>query len=276
MNSSQNGGKSKSSRSSSSKSKKGGNFLGSVSELFVPTGWESFATAAGLLAIDRADAAFRRNRKSSKKQKGGADIDAHDTFEVMDKAQAEILSDIDSSSSSMMNGGGPKKNRKSKPSAKKTTTKKTTDKKKVSKSKAKGGNFLGAVGDLVAPTGWGPFATAAGLLALERADAALRRGTKEKKEKMKGGKKSEKKMKGGDLTCEIPTEPEWISMNSNKGPKGYQYKVCCNYNNEKICRYVTYDKRPGLNGKIDKDKENERFNQAKQMVESYIKSKHEN
>jgi hypothetical protein len=37
----------------------------------------------------------------------------------------------------------------------------------------------------VAPTGWGPFATAAGLLALDRADAALRRGTKEK---MKGGK----------------------------------------------------------------------------------------
>ena len=65
---------------------------------------------------------------------------------------------------------------------------KTSDAKKTKKSKAKGGNFLGAVGDLVAPTGWGPFATAAGLLALDRADAALRRGTKEKKEKMKGGK----------------------------------------------------------------------------------------
>jgi len=73
--------------------------------------------------------------------------------------------------------------------------KKTTEEKNIkksssktrSKSNTKGGNFLGAVGDLVAPTGWGPFVTAAGLLALDRADAALRRGTKEKKE-MKGGR----------------------------------------------------------------------------------------
>ena len=93
--------------------------------------------------------------------------------------------------------GGAKKTTKSK-KTKKTT--KASDAKKTkkstttrSKSKTKGGNFLGAIGDLVAPTGWGPFATAAGLLALDRADAALRRGTKEKKEKMKGGKK----MKGG-------------------------------------------------------------------------------
>ena len=96
--------------------------------------------------------------------------------------------------------GGEKKSTKTKKTkktsdAKKTTkTTKSSDAKKTkkssttrSKSKAKGGNFLGAVGDLVAPTGWGPFATAAGLLALDRADAALRRGTKEKKEKMKGG-----------------------------------------------------------------------------------------
>ena len=66
MNSSQKGGKTK-----SSKSKKGGTFLGSVSELFVPTGWESFATAAGLLAIDRADAALRRKREKSSMKKGG-------------------------------------------------------------------------------------------------------------------------------------------------------------------------------------------------------------
>ena len=99
--------------------------------------------------------------------------------------------------------GGAKKTTKSKKTKKTSDVKKTTkttksaktsDAKKPkkstttrSKSKAKGGNFLGAVGDLVAPTGWGPFATAAGLLALDRADAALRRGTKEKKEKMKGG-----------------------------------------------------------------------------------------
>jgi hypothetical protein len=185
MNSSQKGGKSK---SSSYKSKKGGNFLGSVSELFVPTGWESFATAAGLLAIDRADAAFRRSRNSSKKQKGGADADGHETFQYMegelDKLQKEPYN---STPDTMNGGGGPKKNLKSKTKSKKPAAKKPAAKKPASKSKAKGGNFLGAVGDLVAPTGWGPFATAAGLFALDRADAALRRGTKEKKEKMKGG-----------------------------------------------------------------------------------------
>jgi hypothetical protein len=89
--------------------------------------------------------------------------------------------------------GGAKKTTKSKKTKKTSDAKKPTksakasDAKKPKKSKAKGGNFLGAIGDLVAPTGWGPFATAAGLLALDRADAALRRGTKEKKEKMKGG-----------------------------------------------------------------------------------------
>ena len=77
---SQQGGKSKSSKS---KSKKGGNFLGSVSELFVPTGWETFATTAGLFALDRADAALRRGKSSAKKggnkMRGGTtedDVDA--------------------------------------------------------------------------------------------------------------------------------------------------------------------------------------------------------
>ena len=96
-------------------------------------------------------------------------------------------------------GGKPKKTKsksstktkstksKSKTSTKtgsKTTKSKTTTKKSSSK---KGGNFLGAVGDLVAPTGWGPFATAAGLLALDRADAALRRGKSTKNSVKKGG-----------------------------------------------------------------------------------------
>jgi hypothetical protein len=45
------------------KPKKGGNFLGSIGELVAPTGWESFASAAALLAIDRADAALRRFKK---------------------------------------------------------------------------------------------------------------------------------------------------------------------------------------------------------------------
>jgi hypothetical protein len=123
MNSSQNGGKSKSSKSSSSKSKKGGNFLGSASELFVPTGWESFATAAGLLAIDRADAAFRRSRNSSKKQKGGADdIDAHESLDNMEHMMASM-------GDSVMSGGAKKK----KSTAKKSTAKKSTAKKSTAK-----------------------------------------------------------------------------------------------------------------------------------------------
>ena len=65
---SQQGGKSKSSKS---KSKKGGNFLGSVSELFVPTGWETFATTAGLFALDRADAALRRGKSTKNSAKKG-------------------------------------------------------------------------------------------------------------------------------------------------------------------------------------------------------------
>ena len=116
--------------------KKGGNFLGSVSELVAPTGWEGFATAAGLLAIDRADAALRRGKSTkSNAKKGGS-------------------------------------------------TKKTSSK--------KGGNFLGAVGELVAPTGWEGFATTAGLFALDRADAALRRGKSTKNTAKKGG------MRGGE------------------------------------------------------------------------------
>jgi hypothetical protein len=90
------------------------------------------------------------------------------------------------------------KTTKSKSSSKtgtKTTKSKTTSKKSSSK---KGGNFLGAVGDLVAPTGWGPFATAAGLLALDRVDSALRRGKSEKssakKGGMRGGKASEQEL----------------------------------------------------------------------------------
>jgi len=177
--------------------------------------------------------------------------------------------------------GGAKKTTKSKKTkkisdAKKTKKSSTTTR---SKSKTKGGNFLGTVGDLVAPTGWGPFATAAGLLALDRADAALRRGTKEKKEKMKGGKKSEKKMKGGELTCSIPNEPIYISRNTNNGnTKGFQYKVCCNYNNENICRHVTFEKRPPLSppvpGQYDATEEQKRFNKAKDLIRIYIQKKY--
>jgi len=78
-------------------------------------------------------------------------------------------------------------------SSSKTSTKTTKSKTGTKKTGTKkGGNFLGTVGDLVAPTGWGPFATAAGLLALDRADAALRRGKSEKSSAKKGG------MRGGN------------------------------------------------------------------------------
>jgi hypothetical protein len=70
------------SKSSKSKSKKGGNFLGSVSELFVPTGWETFATTAGLFALDRADAALRRGKSSAKK--GGSNMRGGTTEDDVD------------------------------------------------------------------------------------------------------------------------------------------------------------------------------------------------
>lgn len=145
--------KSKTSTKTSAKkssSKKGGNFLGTVGELVAPTGWEGFATAAGLLAIDRADAALRRKKSSVKK------------------------------------GGSSKK----------------------------GGNFLGAVGELVAPTGWGSFATAAGLLAIDRADAALRRGKSQKSSAKKGG------MRGGYSLEDL----------ENLGKKINQYRNTLNTN----------------------------------------------
>ena len=70
--------------------------------------------------------------------------------------------------------GRPKGSSKSKTGAKKSGSK-------------KGGNFLGAVGDLVAPTGWGSFATAAALVGIDQADAAFRRGKREKSSAKKGG-----------------------------------------------------------------------------------------
>ena len=126
--------------------------------------------------------------------------------------------------------------KKSAKSAKTSDTKKSTkstkssDAKKTKKSKAKGGNFLGAVGDLVAPTGWGPFATAAGLLALDRADAALRRGTKEKKEKMKGGKCDRK-------SGEIPQVT--IGPNNHKGNPTGNILSYYNLNNENKMKNYT-------------------------------------
>lgn len=62
------------------KKKKGGNFLGTVSELFAPSGWENFATAAGLLALEETG----RYVNKSKKQKGGKDVDGHHSIEDLE------------------------------------------------------------------------------------------------------------------------------------------------------------------------------------------------
>jgi|688.fasta_scaffold663601_1 hypothetical protein len=83
------GSKKKVTKTQKSKSKtkkhKGGNFLGVIEDLVAPSGWQTFATAAALLAIDRADAAYRRNKtnKSDKKMKGGK----------LEKRAIDILSD---------------------------------------------------------------------------------------------------------------------------------------------------------------------------------------
>ena len=141
--------------------------------------------------------------------------------------------------------GGAKNTTKSKKTKKTSETKKTTKSEKASdakkskksttaRSKAKGGNFLGAVGDLVAPTGWGPFATAAGLFALDRADAALRRGTKEKKEKMKGGKK----MKGGLCQESAKGKIKQISI----GKENSETKGLWTHINMKSKEYNDYEK----------------------------------
>jgi hypothetical protein len=68
--------KAKTTKSKSKTPKKGGNFLGAVGELVAPSGWETFATTAGLFALDRADAALRRGKSeksSAKKMSGGMD-----------------------------------------------------------------------------------------------------------------------------------------------------------------------------------------------------------
>lgn len=82
------------------KAKKGGNFLGTVSELFAPAGWESFVTAAGLLALDRTDN-FLRKGKDSKKQRGGADEDGI--------YSNDALTDENENFTSRMTGGARKR-----------------------------------------------------------------------------------------------------------------------------------------------------------------------
>ena len=83
----------------------------------------------------------------------------------------------------------------------------TKTKTKPKPKKTKGGNFLGSVGELVAPTGWESFVTTAGLFAIDRADAALRRG--------KESKKSVKKMSGGDIKNFFTRGKNFITSGKN-------------------------------------------------------------
>jgi hypothetical protein len=157
-------------------------------------------------------------------------------------------------------GGKPKKTKsktkttKSKTSTKtgtktsksKTSTKSGTKTTKSKTSTKKGGNFLGTVGDLVAPTGWGPFATAAGLLALDRADAALRRGKSEKSSVKKGG------MRGGN---EFDDKARIILENSNQDiVNKYQQNLTNAYKKEKQGPYIAADLYDELQEKINERK----------------------
>jgi hypothetical protein len=99
--------------------------------------------------------------------------------------------------------------------------------KKVNTSK-KGGNFLGAVGDLVAPSGWETFATTAGLFALDRADAALRRGKSSTK---KGGNK----MRGGTIEDDVDALLSTDAVFLNKLKKNWSTA----YSNNVVSRFET-------------------------------------
>ena len=118
--------------------------------------------------------------------------------------------------------GGKPKAKKSKIGTKSKTGSKTTKSKtgtktssKTTKSKApkKGGNFLGAVGDLVAPTGWGSFATAAALVGIDQADAAFRRRKSGKSSAKKGG------MRGGYYSIDYLKEIQINIINKTKTNK---------------------------------------------------------
>jgi len=140
-------------KSSGKGKKKGGNFLGTVSELFAPAGWENFVTAAGLLALDRTDNYLRKS-KDSKKQKGGEEVkmeeemtggyrkrsssrkqrggsDGHHTVEYLSEMDGE--DDMTAQPDTMSQTGGAKKMKsssRSNPKVKKTVVKKTVRKHK--------------------------------------------------------------------------------------------------------------------------------------------------
>jgi len=110
-------GRPKGNTKSKSNSKKGGNFLGSVGELVAPSGWESFATTAGLFALDRADAAFRRgngkaekaDKKSGNKMSKGGGADGSASSKTMRKktTRKQVGGNIDELSTLIYNNISP-------------------------------------------------------------------------------------------------------------------------------------------------------------------------
>ena len=163
-------------------------------------------------------------------------------------------------------GGKPKKaNSKTgtKTTKSKTGTKTGTKTTKSKSSSKKGGNFFGTVGDLVAPTGWGPFATAAALVGLDRVDAALRRGKSTKSEKSnakKGG------MRGGN---EYDDEAKRIIDNDNELHKMFKTVYIYAYSPKMSAAHYTGPMISDLSGYIEQEIKN-RHNLIKGMTESKL------
>jgi len=164
------------------------------------------------------------------------------------KTKSKTVTKTTKSKTSTKTGTKTTKSKNSTKTGTKTTKSKTSTKTgtKTTKSKTstkKGGNFLGTVGDLVAPTGWGPFATAAGLLALDRADAALRRGKSTKSNAKKGG------MRGGN---QYDDEARLILETSNQEiVNKYQQNLNNAYKKGKQGEYIALDLYKELEQKIN-------------------------
>ena len=107
-------------------------------------------------------------------------------------------------------------------------------KKSANKTK-KGGNFLGSIGELVAPT-------TVGLFALDRADASFRRVKKEKKNTMKGGHKSKAEKERMSRFRDIMG---WRLVEGERSRKNERTKIMpgdtINSSSEKIIKYPDDD-----------------------------------
>jgi hypothetical protein len=121
---------------------------------------------------------------------------------------------------------------------KRSSTPKIGAKKNGSK---KGGNFLGAVGELVAPAGWGSFTTAAALVGIGQADAAFRR----KKTDKSSVKKGESKMSGGG--AEGNKNPIDILIDKYKTIKNSKNrKIPVNYYNNAMSYLLSLRKKKNM------------------------------